>query len=245
MSIDLKTRAKRLLKVIKFDILYYFLNEMVFVNKVAVTVEKDLSSLPPLEDALNGAGVKIVEITPDSILQGAESLQALIWPAENKSENRYAKALRYLRKGYRGLALVRGKEVSGDIWYVGAHNDQMRAMHPDMKWLGIRCKKNEAYAFDMHLYPGVRGKNLAALLQNGALHEMKKNGFTRAFGYYWAANLPALWVHRTLRFKELDRVNASRFLFIRRSQASRPPLVKQPSMPVKPEEKAFPDRRQQ
>lgn len=207
---EFKIYAKRILKIFKLDIVYYFFRGYVFINKVAVTVEKDLSSLLPMEDSLERAGVQLVAITPRSLMQDAKKEESLIYP----DEDRLKRALRYLNKGYQGFALVRGREVSGDIWYTSARNHQKGPVHPDMTWLGIRCGDNDAYAFDMYLHPDKRGKNMANLLQNGALHEIRKNGFARALGYYWAKNIPALWVHRTLQWKELRRVQITRFFFI-------------------------------
>jgi|GEM_PF-773820 len=206
----LTTRVKHILKAIKLDIVYYYLRETIYINRVAVTVEKDLSSLIPLKDSLEQAGVKLVAVTPDSIMQDAKKEQSLIYPDEDRGKW----AVRYLNKGYRGFALVRGREVCGDIWYTSARNNRKGPIHPDVEWLGIRCGDNEVYAFDMYVHRDRRGNNLANLLQNGALHEIKKNGFARVFGYYWAKNIPALWVHRTLRFKELRRIKLTRLFFI-------------------------------
>ncbi len=204
---------KYILKAIKFDIVYYYFREMIYINRVAVTVEKDLSSLIPISESLEHAGVKLVAVTPDVIMQDAEKGRTFIYP----DEDRLKSAVRYLNKGYQGVVLVRGRKVSGDIWYTSKRNRQKGPIHPDVKWLKIRCGDNDVYAFDMYLHPDKRGKNLATLLQNGALHEIKKNGFAKALGYYWAKNVPALWVHRTLKWSELARVKVTRFLFVRYS----------------------------
>jgi hypothetical protein len=209
-----KTWVKNILRAIKLDAVVSFIERKIFINRIAVTVEKDLSLLPPLKDSLNDTNVKLVEITPDLLSQEADAQQALIYLDDKRHKNRRQKAACYLNKGYRGFALVRGNEVLGDMWYVGALTGHKEILHPDMKWLGIRCGANEAYAFDMYLYPEKRGKNMAILLQNGTLHEMKKDGFKIAFGYYLVKNTPALWVHRMLRWKELRTIKLSRFFFI-------------------------------
>jgi len=206
----LTTRVKHILKAIKLDIVYYYLRETIYINRVAVTVEKDLSSLIPLKDSLEQAGVKLVAVTPDSIMQDAKKEQSLIFTDEDRRKS----AVHYLNEGYQGFAVVREREVCGDIWYTSARNNRKGPIHPDVEWLGIQCGENEAYAFDMYLQPDKRGNNLANLLHNGALHEIKKNGFARVFGYYWAKNIPALWVHRTLRYKELRRIKVTRLFFI-------------------------------
>lgn len=229
---DFTMRAKPLLKIMKVDIVYYFFRNRIFINKVAVTVEKDLSALVPLSGSPVEHGPRLVEITPESLQEG-NAHRALLYPVSSKAENRHAKAIAYLNRGYRGFALARGRHVCGDIWYVsrsGLRDDGKEALHPDLEWLHIQCGHNEVYAFDMHVYPEQRGKNLAVLLQNGALHEMKKKGFTKAFGYYWADYIPALWVHRTLRWKEVSRIKVSRVFFIRQYIYQSNPPVKMPSV---------------
>jgi hypothetical protein len=39
-------------------------------------------------------------------------------------------------------------------------------------------------------------------------------------GYYWADNIPALWVHRTLRWKVLERIKVTRVSFARYAHRS-------------------------
>jgi GNAT superfamily N-acetyltransferase len=209
----LPNKLKYFLKAVKIDILYYFMRSNIHLNKVAITVEKDLSSLRPLNDLLVQADVQLVTITPDVLTQNTKSQQSLVYP----DEERRKKAMKYLEKGYRGIAVVSGNEVSGDIWYTSACSQKKGTVHPDLKWLKMKCGDKDAYAFDMYLHPGKRGRNLANLLQNGALHEIRKGGYGRALGYYWAENIPALWVHRTLQWKELRRVKVTRFLSLRYS----------------------------
>jgi GNAT superfamily N-acetyltransferase len=207
---------KNILKIFKVDNLYYYLLANFYINKVAVTAEKDLSSLRPVKDSLEQAGLKLVEITSGALMRGQTVQNALIY----SDEGRRRTAMGYLEKGYCGVALVRGKEVSGDIWYTSACNHKKGTVHPDLKWLRMECGDNDVYAFDMYVYPGKRGGNVANLLQNGALHEIRKNGYARAYGYYWAENIPALWVHRTLQWKELKRVKVTRFLWLQYSHES-------------------------
>ncbi len=180
--------------------------ETCFVGRVAVPVEKDVSLLKPLGDAMLKAGVEIVGISP-----GTFDKRELVYPVPN----RYLKALYYMKIGYRGYALVSGNKVVGDIWYASSKKPGCGPVHPDIDWLGIRCADKEVYAFDMFLEQMQRGKNFAPLLMNGALHEFRKNGFTKVYGYFWKDNIPAMWVHRTLQWKELPAMKTSRFLFVK------------------------------
>ena len=200
-------RVKRLLKAAQMHRLYHYLEGRIFFSKIGVLVEKDLSSLQPLGDAVAKAGLQVVRVTADALAPNTPTHP----PLSYQSEKRHQKILRYLRCGYRGVALARSGVVVGDVWYWSPAFALENALHPDLRWLPISCGKDDVYGFDLVLFPGERGKNLANLVQTAALHEIRRDGFQRVFGYYWLDNLPALWVHRTLRWKEVRRVAVSRF----------------------------------
>ncbi len=194
----------------KFDVVYSFIRQLFFINKVAVITENDLSSLLPIDETLKKAGVKLERITSELLLPESKSKQPLVFT----DKKRQRKAIDYLEKGYHGVGLISGNEVLGDIWYTSSFNNKKRKTHPDFKFLKIECGDKEAYAFDMLLQPGKRGHNLANILQSSVLLEIKKDGYQKAFGYYWAENIPALWVHRTLQWKELKKQKVSRFIWM-------------------------------
>ena len=200
-------RYVQVVETMKLGSVCKLMRQVIYFNRVAVPVEIELCNLRPMENFVQRFDEKLLEITPEMI-----SRRTLSYPIES----RYLKAGCYLDTGYRGFAMVNANEVSGDIWCAVATNPKDGLVHPDEKWLHIRCGNHEAYAFDMYVNPDKRGANLAASLQNGALLELKKSGFTKAYGFFWADNIAALWVHRTLRWKELTRVKASRFILSRK-----------------------------
>jgi GNAT superfamily N-acetyltransferase len=202
----LKMRLLHIAETIRFNGVAFLLRELVYRHREAIVVEKDLSSVASPEEALRQVNVHIEEITAPVLAR-----HALQFPVRNRA----LKALRYLKKGYGGFALVSGNEVKGDIWYSASPAAQNGAHTPDVKWLGIQCEDNYAYTFDMYLNPEHRGGPLASLLQRGALYELKKKGFDRAFGYFWANNIPALWVHRMLKWSERGRIKMTRFFFVK------------------------------
>ncbi len=202
----IKMRLYHIAETIRFNGIAYLWHEIVYRKREAILVEKDLFAVQTSENAFRRAGVRIEEITRSAIAN-----YSLQFPVKN----RFLKAVHYLDKGSRGFALVNGNEVNGDIWYTAVPTAENGAIHPDVTWLGIRCKDKYAYMFDMYLNPVKRGGASAAMLQLGALYELKKKGFNRAFGYYWSNNIPALWVHRMLKWNECSRIKASRFFFIK------------------------------
>jgi hypothetical protein len=199
-------RVKRLLKAARLNRAYRHLQEHIFLSRVGVLVEKDLASLQPLGDAVKKAGLEIVRVTADVVAPNAHGTPRILY----QSPKRLEKVLRYMRRGYRGVALARAGVVVGDVWYWSAAFALDNCRHPDLRWLPIVCGRDDVYAFDLALFPDERGKNLANLVQTTALHEIRSDGFQKVFGYYWLENLPALWVHRTLRWKEVRRVAVSR-----------------------------------
>lgn len=189
----------------------HLLRDTFYLNREAVPVEIELSALRPLTDFSRPPDETVVELTAEALAKELE------YPVKS----RYLKAISYLGKGYRGFALVKGSTVAGDIWCADSRPANGTCTHPDELWLGIQCRPGEAYTFDMFVAPAHRGGNIAAALQNGALHLLKKRGLTKAYGYFWRDNVPALWVHRTLRWRELERVRATRLLLSRKLSCGR------------------------
>jgi len=227
---SLKHGFKGILKAVGVGSAYYYLKERVYLKMTAVVVQKDLSALSPLEPALDRAGVEILRISTSGVDFQPLNASARV---RYRSQERRDKALFYLRKGYRGVALVKDGEICGDIWYWGHWDSHAHAVHPDLGWLAISCGCEDAYGFDLYICPDDRGKDWSRLLQSAALRQMKDDGFKRALGYYVLDNLPALWVHRTLKWSEVQRVEVARFFFLRQSRvkpsnlASAPPKGQQ------------------
>lgn len=94
--------------------------------------------------------------------------------------------------------------------------DNKPILHPDLDMLGIRAKEKEVYAFDMLIDPSFRGKNLAVPIQRSLQLALKAEGYSLVYGFYWQDNIPAMWMHRSLKFRELPKRWVSRFFFIKR-----------------------------
>ena len=65
----------------------------------------------------------------------------------------------------------------------------------------------------MFLRKSVRGKNIGSFIFGSLLQLLKNNGIVRAYGFYEAKNIPALWVHRLSKCKEIEKINVSQIIF--------------------------------
>jgi len=179
-----------------------------FRNRKATPVVMDLSSITIPTDVLRDSNCKFIELKLENLVEGNLFF---------KSFSRGVKASRNLKRGWRGFALIQGDLVVGDIWCVVPFEDGIPAAHPDLAMLGITCGAKDAYAFDMYISPVHRGENLAAPFQRSLQAALKSEGWCKVYGYYWDDNLPALWMHRVLKFKELPKRQVSRFLFYQKA----------------------------
>jgi len=202
----LSMRFLQIYESVKHTGLSSLLRQIVYFNRVAIVVEKDLLELEAMKENPAQAPVEIIELRKDLL-----NNHDLLYPLKN----RYFKAVHYLKKGYGGYAIAKGKTIVGDIWFFAPDSSNTALRHPDCQWLGLQCENDQAYTFDMFLNPEERGNNLASFLQTSALRSLHKKGFTRAYGYYWGDNIPALWVHRLVKWKEMKRLKVHRFIFMK------------------------------
>jgi GNAT superfamily N-acetyltransferase len=176
------------------------IRKRVYRNRIATPTEIDPLAVPAFA-GLAGSGLEFVELQ-------LQDLRAGKWTFIEPS--RQYKAPGNLRKGWRGFALVEGTTVLGDIWCVTPGPDGGAVTHPDLDFLGIRCGEREAYAFDVYIDTGHRGRNLAVPLMRSLHAVLGREGCTKVYGFYWDDNVRALWLHRVLKFKELPKRRVTR-----------------------------------
>ena len=83
--------------------------------------------------------------------------------------------------------------------------------------LGIKWSHDCVYSFDIFVVPAERGNNLSASLQNSAMYSLRDKGYLKAYGYYWADNIPAVWNTRVInKWRELKTLRLNRFLFLKK-----------------------------
>jgi GNAT superfamily N-acetyltransferase len=175
---------------------------MVFIDAETVPVVKDLENARSVNDLLKGANIELVELTKETLPR---------FKYAYRFKSRLLKVKRNISKGYKAFAVVSGKFVIGDIWYVTWETTQHPHLHEDVDLLFLNPGKNDVYMFDMFVDPQQRGKNIATALMGSALYNLKQCGYHNAFGFFEMKNIPALWTHRVLKFKELEHVFFSRY----------------------------------
>lgn len=189
------------------------LRDRVFWRRVATPVEMDLTAIPVQEKILADPEFTLVQPTLEEVRAGR-------WRYATAS--RGIKAEHYLQQGRRNFAIAHGNLIVADIWCEPPCTETRRVRHPDLKLFGFDCHPGETYAFDAFIDPAYRGHNLAAPLQRFLQQTLKREGCTKVYGNYYDDNIPAMWMHRMLRFKELPKRQVSRFFFLVQSTALGP-----------------------
>jgi len=207
----IKMRFFHVIEFINSNNFFSLLAEIVYFQRTCIQLEKDLNNFAPNKVYVQHVDLTMIEIDPTTF-----SEKKFI----HQSKARYLKALQYLKKGYSGYGIVRDNEVIGDIWCFTCHKQS--EIHPDLVLLNIKCTLNECYLFDMYISPQERGnRNVAAYFENIVLSDLSKKGYKKVYGYVWADNVPALWVHRIIKWKEKRKLKINRFLgFKKLSQKS-------------------------
>ena len=202
-------RILQIFEYIRDNGIISFWKEVIFISRKAIIVEKDLSEATFKENLFGKEGVQFVELTSELFCNSK-----YIYPVIN----RYYKALHYLSQGYAGHAIVRGNMIIGDIWYFGRKVPGGEAIyHKALDWLKIVLPDDCVYSFDIYFIPPERGKNISAALQSGAMYSLYKKGYRKAYAYYWADNVPAVWNTRVInRWQELKSLKVNRFLLYRK-----------------------------
>ena len=184
--------------------------ELACAELEGIVVEKDLSDLGETDATPSPPPADLVEVS----VQG-ESGAYFSGLKRKRGPLSGARARRYLRRGFSGVAAVRDGQVVGDVWAVTRSSTRLSFVHDDLKRFGIRLAEDEAYVFDMHIEPEHRGLALSTSLLQAAWRGLRARGVVKAKGYYAVGDLPALWMHRVLGCREVGRVKLREVLGIR------------------------------
>jgi GNAT superfamily N-acetyltransferase len=208
---DVRMRVAQVAELVRSNGWRSLFKEVLFLKRTAIVVEKDLSELTERSKPLASARLKLVEIDKDMLSSGIYRFAV---------HSRYLKALNYLKHGCGGYALARDNVVVGDTWhYVSEAADDPRGLHEDLQRFGFReWSKDYVYTFDIFVAPAERKGGISAAFQNSAMLALRSKGYTRAYGFYWADNIPAQWCTRvTNKWKEVRAFSVSRCLMFKRA----------------------------
>lgn len=203
----LKMRVTQITEIVQSNGWGFVFKEMVFLHRIAIVVEKDLCEIPDHPEVLARSSMKVVEINNDMIERNIYDFAL---------RSRRLKALRNLRRGCGGMALVRDNRIIGDTWHWASDStDDPRFLHEDLRRFGFKSwARNHVYTFDIFVAPAERRSGISAAFQNSAMLHLRAKGFTKGYGFYWADNIPAHWCTRvTNKWKKVCEVPVSRCLF--------------------------------
>jgi len=208
---DVRMRIAQVADLVRSDGWSSLFKEVLFLKRTAIVVEKDLSELRERPEPLASAKLMVIDIDKDLLNSGTYRFAV---------SNRYLKALKYLKHGYDGYALARGNVIVGDTWhYVSEATDDPHVLHEDLQRFGFRSwSKDCVYTFDIFVAPAERKGGISAAFQNSAMLALRSKGYTKAYGFYWADNIPAQWCTRvTNKWKEVRAFSVSRCLMFKRA----------------------------
>jgi len=181
--------------------------EFVFADLEGTVVEKDVAALEERDVAPAASQWEILEVSADN-----GSGLYLSGLCRKPGSLGTAKTQRYLRSGFRGVAALRNGQVVGSVWSVTKAESKLPWVHRDLKRLRVGLADGEAYMFDMYIEPEHRGLALSTSLFREAFRGLRARGLVKAKGYYVVDNLPALWMHRVLGYREVGRVRVRQIL---------------------------------
>lgn len=202
MTISLKNRIYESLCILRFNGIKFFINRYIYFNDKWVVIVKDISNfemkISGVDDQLSLININKNNFSKDML--GKDEI------------SHYFRVQLYLDKGYHGNMLIRDGKLLGYIWYSLIGRD-MKSNHPDVKYFNIDCNEPSAYTFSMYLRSSERGNNMSVYIFSSLLKLLKDKGIVKAYGVYEAKNIPALWVHRMLKCKEISRLIITQIIF--------------------------------
>lgn len=174
----------------------------IYFNNIWVIVEKEVKDFR-MNVSADTDSFNFIKITKDNFYKNMLS---------DDEAGHYFRIQSYLKKGYQGYMLIQDSILLGYIWFSLIDKD-VKHYHPDVKYIDIDYNEPCVYMFDMFLRKSVRGKNIGSFIFGSLLQLLKNNGIVKAYGFYEAKNIPALWVHRLFKCKEMKRINVSQVIF--------------------------------
>jgi GNAT superfamily N-acetyltransferase len=202
MKSAMKTRYYQFLEHARQEGLCSAIKLTIYKCEEILPVEKDLNEIKKVKCSFDESRYQIVELHQDNRAS---------FPFTYAYKSRQQKVDGYLDNGFRAFTIIRDSEVVGDIWFATRDKARLDYIHPRLKWFGIKLAQDEVFLFDLFVVPDERGKSITAYFFTKALETLRDRGYKKAYGDYVANNIPAMWLHRTLGYRERPGVVLKRF----------------------------------
>jgi len=180
------------------------LNEAVYFNREIILVARDLNK--PLPRLRQDFDMSLILLDKKELLK----IEDLKFP----DKARELKGRAYLCSGFAAFLGVIGKNIIAELWWTNSLHIRDRIIHPDLIWMKLDLKEDEIYGFDVFVAPEYRGTPAPKMFISSYMHELKRIGYSKIFGWIFKDNIPSAWLHRILSFKEIGRVKGHRFFFL-------------------------------
>ena len=148
-------------------------------------------------------GFRLIDLEPSTVGRVQDMLQKTAPARIPNVEDRLA-------QGMSGLIGEQDGEVIGYVFYRGGSDDMSARVHPDLDWIPFSPKKDEIYTFDYFIPEAKRG--LGNLLARSVQERQHELGYVASYGYVYADNRAALWLYRTIGWKEIGRIREQKLL---------------------------------
>jgi len=182
---------KRLKLRMSTDNISNILKDLMFYNREIILVEKDLSTFKP-DEIDQSMEYTVVDRENSEMIEKKFDLPIFDYYAQNNCKT---------------LIATKGSKFIGFIRWTNDKNFK------DLQKFGIRLESNQAYMFDFFIFPEFRGSSVGKDITHFAFKNLKIEGISKYFGFFYSDNFPALWWHRTIcKTKELKKIKTHKFL---------------------------------
>jgi GNAT superfamily N-acetyltransferase len=176
----------------RMDGMKEMLRELVYVNRTMVVIEKEIQESRPAQES----GIRFTVVDSRNLKEYSE-------------RNEWRLVSHYCSRGARCVMAYRGDDLLGYQFYTRENSFR------DLLKIGISMKTNEAYLFDLFVFPEHRGTDVPKLITAWTFNHLVSEGISKIYGFYYSDNIRSLWWHRAvLKCRELKRIRAHRIFIL-------------------------------
>jgi GNAT superfamily N-acetyltransferase len=167
------------------------LRELVYVNRTMVVIEKDIRESRPVHEG----EIRFVVVDSGNLKKYG-------------GKNEWRIVSHYCSRGARCVMAYREGNLLGYQFYTRENSFR------DLVKMGISMGKDEAYLFDLFVFPEHRGTEVPKTITAWTFNHLVSEGISKIYGFYYSDNIRSLWWHRAvLKCREIKRIRAHRIFF--------------------------------